>query len=68
MKPFLNKPDFTTTCAYRKKDKGINNLPLLNSTEFENNILMFILTSYGTEQGNYLPLMQDLDVILESKR
>ena len=27
---------------------------------------MFILTSYGTEKAHYLPLMQDLDIILET--
>jgi|GEM_PF-248327 len=42
-----------------------SNLNLLNSTEFENNILMFILTSYATGNTHYNPLMDDLNVILE---
>lgn len=46
-------------------ETGVSNLELLNSTEFENNILMFILTSYATEKAHYLPLMQDLDAILK---
>lgn len=42
-----------------------SNLSLLNSNEFENNILMFILASYATEEAHYNPLMQDLERILE---
>ena len=48
-----------------KAENNIGNLKLLNSTEFENNILMFILTSYATEKTHYNPLMQDLNSILE---
>lgn len=47
-----------------KTENDISNLGLLNSSEFENNILMFILTSYATEKAHYNPLMQDLDTIL----
>ncbi len=47
-----------------KTENNISNLGLLNSTEFENNILMFILASYATEKAHYNPLMQDLDTIL----
>lgn len=45
-------------------ENEISNLDLLNSTEFENNVLMFILASYATERAHYQPLMQDLDSIL----
>jgi hypothetical protein len=45
-------------------EDNISNLNLLNSTQFENNILMFILTSYATEKTHYDSLMQDLDSIL----
>lgn len=48
-----------------KKENNISNLELLNSTEFENNILIFILASYATEKSHYNPLMQDLNSILE---
>ena len=44
---------------------GISNLNLLKSTQFENNILMFILASYATEKAHYKPLMQDLEAILD---
>ncbi|MFD1095585.1 DUF6090 family protein [Salegentibacter chungangensis] len=46
------------------KKNRLSNLSLLNSTEFENNILMFILTSYATEKTHYEPLMGQLDSIL----
>ena len=43
----------------------ISNLQLLNSTEFENNILTFLLTTNAMEEAHYNPLMQDLNTILE---
>ena len=46
-------------------DNEISNLKLLESVEFENNILMFILASYATEKAHYNPLMQDLEAILD---
>ncbi|HKK12499.1 MAG TPA: DUF6090 family protein [Flavobacteriaceae bacterium] len=47
-----------------KTENKISNLNLLNSTAFENNLLMFIFTSYATEKAHYNPLKQDLDSIL----
>jgi len=44
----------------------ISNLTLLQSTEFENNMLMFILTSIKTETLHYNPLMQRMDNILKT--
>ncbi|MCG6188922.1 hypothetical protein [Maribellus maritimus] len=43
---------------------NISNLNLLNSKEFENNILIFILTTRATESTHYNPLMEELDAIL----
>ncbi|AZQ59331.1 hypothetical protein EJ994_11120 [Maribacter sp. MJ134] len=42
-----------------------SNLHLLDSQEFENNILTFMLTTYATENAHYTPLMESLDAILE---
>lgn len=42
----------------------VSNLALLNSMEFENNILLFIIASIATERAHYQPLMNDLDSIL----
>ena len=49
-----------------KSATSLSNLHLLESTTFENNILMFMLTSYSTEQAHYLPLLDDLDTILST--
>jgi hypothetical protein len=48
-----------------KAENEVSNLALLRSTEFENNVLMFILTTHATEKAHYDPLMQDIDGILE---
>ncbi len=42
-----------------------SNLNLLKSTEFENKLLLFILTSEATEKAHYEPLMKNIDAILE---
>lgn len=46
-------------------NKVSSNLHLLDSQEFENNILTFILTAYATENAHYTPLLESLDAILE---
>lgn len=43
----------------------MSNLGLLESTAFENNVLIFILTCYATEKAHFQPLMRDLDTILD---
>ena len=48
-----------------KSNKVSSNLHLLDSQEFENNILTFILTAYATENAHYIPLMENLNAILE---
>lgn len=48
-----------------KTENEVNNLSLLNSKEFENNIILFIITSIATEKAHYNPLMNDLDSILK---
>jgi hypothetical protein len=47
------------------KNSQISNLSLLKSITFENNILIFILSSQATEKAHYQPLMEDLITILE---
>ncbi|MEZ4901639.1 MAG: DUF6090 family protein [Spirosomataceae bacterium] len=49
----------------RLTNHAISNLGLLKSVEFENNLLMFILSCKATEKAHYLPLQQDLDLILK---
>ena len=48
----------------KQKDQ-ISNSDLLNSNAFENNLLMFILSSHATEEAHYQPLMEDINRILE---
>ena len=48
----------------QKKDQ-ISNSELLSSNAFENNLLMFILSSHATEEAHYRPLMEDINRILE---
>ena len=42
----------------------ISNKKILESVAFENNILLFIITSHGTETEHYLPLLESLNSIL----
>lgn len=44
---------------------SISNLDLLGSTQFENNMLMFYLTSHSTEKSHYDPLAENLNGILD---
>ena len=46
--------------------QGQSNLHILQSTTFENNLMIFILTSILTETEHYQPLMVDLDRILST--
>ncbi|MCR9227991.1 MAG: DUF6090 family protein [Flavobacteriaceae bacterium] len=46
-------------------DRQTSNRNLLLSKEFENNMLMFILTSIKTETAHYNPLMESMDEIIK---
>ncbi len=46
-------------------EKAISNLSALESIAFQNNILMFIITSQSTETEHYNPLMFQLESILK---
>ncbi len=60
----LYAADMNNSLNLPKPNNDINNLNLLDSRKFENNILMFILTSLATEKAHYQPLMDDLNSIL----
>ncbi len=49
----------------QKMEQSVSNLDLLKSRKFENNILMFILTTNAMEKAHYEPLMKDLESIME---
>jgi hypothetical protein len=48
----------------QKENEPTSNLSALKSIAFENNILLFIITSQSTENEHYNPLMKSLDEIL----
>lgn len=51
--------------APNKEDRSRrSNLKLLNSLEFENNLLLFMLTTEATTNAHYQPMLQDLNAIL----
>lgn len=54
----------TPETSFLKKGESVSNLHLLQSLTFENNLLMFYLTSYSTNQTHYKPLLKELNSIL----
>lgn len=48
-----------------ERASNTSNLALLESTSFENNVLMFMLTTLATGQNHYEPLLLDIDTILD---
>jgi hypothetical protein len=65
LKTIFDQTGVSQELGLPQSDNNKSNLNLLNSTEFENNILMFILTSYATGNAHYNPLMDDLNIILK---
>lgn len=65
MRTVFELTDVSKQLGLPKSDDLFSNLELLSSKEFENNILMFILTTNSMEESHYAPLMEELNVILE---
>lgn len=65
IKTILDNTMVSAQLSLQETNNGVSNLELLNIMEFENNILIFILTSYATEKTHYEPLMKNMDRILE---
>tara|TARA_R100000306_G_scaffold28761_1_gene31842 strand:- start:39 stop:800 length:762 start_codon:yes stop_codon:yes gene_type:complete len=65
LRTIFEKVGVSESIGLPSTDVPESNLNLLDSKEFENNVLMFIITSYATEEVHYRPLMQDLDKILK---
>ena len=65
LRTIFEKAGVSESIGLPSTDVTESNLSLLDSKEFENNVLMFIITSYATEEVHYRPLMQDLDKILK---
>ncbi|MCG2459389.1 hypothetical protein K8352_01355 [Flavobacteriaceae bacterium F89] len=64
IKTILDNTGVSAELALPGNKYNVSNLELLNSLTFENNMLIFILTGYATEQAHYNPLMNDIDIIL----
>lgn len=54
----------TQEMGLEKSQNNASNLELLQLQEFENNLLMFILTGITTETVHYLPLLNEINTIL----
>ena len=54
----------TKEMGLKKSNEDYSNLELIQSREFENNLMIFILTGIATETSHYVPLMQEIDTIL----
>ncbi len=55
----------TREMGLAKSKEEVSNLGILESREFENNLLMFILTGMMTEASHYKPLLEEIDIILQ---
>ncbi len=61
----LDHSGVSTELGLPSTPTALSNMKLFQSTAFENNVLMFVLTTRGTEQAHYLPLMADIERILD---
>lgn len=66
LRKMLEYADKNTTYNLAESNQDISNLSLLDSNAFENNLLLFYLTSLGTEASHYKPLMKTIDDILQT--
>ena len=64
LRTILDQTNVNDEIGLPESENQKSNLELLNSTKFENMVLMFILSSYATEETHYVPLMQEIDSIL----
>ncbi len=55
----------TNEMGIKSSSQNFSNLSILDSKEFENNLLLFILNGIITEQTHYKPLLQEIDIILQ---
>jgi hypothetical protein len=65
IRTILDLTETSSALGLKPKTKFPSNLALLRSKAFENNLLMFALTSQSTQLSHYQPLLQDLNSIIE---
>ncbi len=64
IRTILDHTGMSSQLGIQKEKEPTSNLSVLKSIAFENNILLFIITSQSTETEHYDPLMKSLDDIL----
>ncbi|MUP44821.1 hypothetical protein E0K83_03560 [Gramella sp. BOM4] len=64
IRTILDKTQISEQLELRQAEDPVSNLDLLTSTEFENNLLIYILTGTSTETAHYQPLLKEIDEIL----
>lgn len=65
IKTIFQQTNSNSELNFYKTKSSVSNLNLLESLEFENNMLLFYLTSKATETLHYEPLMKEFNLILE---
>ena len=65
IKTILDNAGVSSEMGLPPKRDNISNMQTVRSVEFENNLLMFLLTGMMTETNHYLPLMEEIDTILK---
>lgn len=66
IKTVLQQTGVYTSLNLPPDGKSFSNLEVLSSQEFENKLLIFIVTSHATEDNHYSPLMVYLNAILDA--
>ncbi|WP_036382572.1 DUF6090 family protein [Muricauda sp. MAR_2010_75] len=66
IRTILDHTGMSTKLGITPSKNPVSNLGALESIAFENNILLFIITSQSTETEHYNPLMYSLNSILET--
>lgn len=65
IRTFLDNTGMSKGLGIPPSKNPVSNLAALESVAFENNILLFIITSQSTETEHYAPLMMSLNSILD---
>ncbi len=65
IKTILDDSGITKKAGLSRSIDYKSNLLVIRSTEFENNLLMFILTAMSTEAEHYQPLLEEIETILD---
>ncbi|WP_318344046.1 DUF6090 family protein [Flagellimonas baculiformis] len=64
IRTILDQTGMSSQLGIDNENEPTSNLSALESIAFENNILLFIITSQSTETTHYAPLLKDLNEIL----